>query len=66
MTLSTLKIGRREFVVVPRKDFERLQRKAGLLSDEDAQDVAESIRRLNDPCEKRIPWEQVKKHAGLV
>jgi len=32
MTLSTLKIGRREFVVVPRKDFERLQRKADLLT----------------------------------
>ena len=65
MTLSTLKIGQREFVVVPRKDFERLQRKAELLSDEDAQYLTESLRRLNDPKEKRIPWDQVKMRAGL-
>lgn len=66
MTLSTLKIGRREYVVVPRRDFERIQRKAQLLSDQDAADIAESLRRLNDPKEKRVPWEQVKKHAGLA
>jgi len=66
MTLSTLKIGRREFVVVPRRDFERLQRKAELLTDQDANDLTESLRRLNDPREKRIPWDQVKKHAGLA
>ena len=65
MTLSTLKIGRREFVVIPRKDFDRLRRKADLLTDEDAQDLMESVRRLNDPHEKRIPWDQVKKRAGL-
>jgi hypothetical protein len=66
MTVSTLKIGKREFVVVPRRDFERIQRKAQMLSDEDAAEVAEALRRLNDPKETRIPWEQVKKRAGLA
>ncbi len=65
MTHSTLKIGKDEYVVVARKDFERLQRKADLLSDEDAADLAESVRRLNDPREKRVPWDKVKKRAGL-
>jgi hypothetical protein len=63
MTVSTLKIGKQEYVVVPRKDFDQLRRKADLLSDEDAADVTESIRRLNDPKEKRIPWSRVKKRA---
>jgi hypothetical protein len=47
VTVSTLKIGKREFVVVPRKDFERLRRKAEL-SSEDAGDVAESSRRMKE------------------
>jgi PHD/YefM family antitoxin component YafN of YafNO toxin-antitoxin module len=66
MTVSKLKIGRREYVLVSRKDFEQLRRKADLLSDEDAADVAECIKRLNDPREKRIPWDKVKHLAGLV
>ena len=66
MTLSTLKIGSREFVVVVRKDFEHLRRKADLLTNQDASDLAESLRRLNDPNEKRVPWKQVKKRAGLT
>ena len=65
VTVSTLKIAGREYVVVPRKDFDRLRRKADLLSEQDANDLAESLRRLSDPAEKRIPWEQVKKRAGL-
>ena len=37
----------------------------GVSPDADAQDVTESFRRLNDPREERIPWDQVKKRAGL-
>ena len=65
MRLSTFTIGRREYVVVPRKDFERMRRKADLLTDEDAADVTECLRRLSDPSEKRISWDKVKKRAGL-
>jgi len=63
MAATTLTIGKKDYVVVPRKDYERLLRKAGLT---DEADVAESIRRLNDPKEKRIPWSHVKKRAGLA
>lgn len=66
MTLSTLRIGKQEYVVVPRKDFDRLQRKAALLSDQDAAELKESIQRLDDPREKRIPWSRVKARAGLA
>jgi len=63
MAATTLTIGKKDYVVVPRKDYERLLRKAGLT---DEADVAESILRLNDPNEKRIPWSHVKKRAGLA
>ena len=66
MRLSTFTIGRREYVIVPRKDFDRLRHKAELLPDEDAADVAECLRRLNDPREKRVSWDKVKKRAGLA
>jgi hypothetical protein len=65
MSVSKLKIGRLEYVVIPRKDFERLKRKADLLSDPDALDVAESNFRLNNPKEMRIPWARVKRRARL-
>jgi hypothetical protein len=65
LTISTFKLGKREYVIVPRKDFDRMEQKSRLLSDDDAADLAESLRRLKDPAEKRIPWEQVKKRAGL-
>jgi hypothetical protein len=65
-SIATLKIGGREYVVMPRKDFERLRRKAELLTDEDAADIQESVRRLSDPREKRVAWEKVKKSAGLT
>jgi len=32
---------------------------------EDRQDVAVSVKRLADPKEKRIPYAQVRKQAGL-
>jgi hypothetical protein len=54
MTVSTLQIGKKKFAVLPLKDFEQLRRKADLLSDQDAADVADCIRRLNDPKEKRV------------
>ena len=66
MTVATLKIGRQEYVVVPRKDFERLQRQVSKVDPEDVADAAESLRRLRDPAEKRVPWSLVKKRAGLA
>lgn len=65
MSTSSFKIGRAEYVVVPRKVFEKMRKKAELLSDEEAADIAESQRRLGDPKEKRVPWSQVKKRAGI-
>ncbi|HTW94291.1 MAG TPA: hypothetical protein VMD30_05840 [Tepidisphaeraceae bacterium] len=66
MTVSTVRIGKREYVLLPRKDFDRLQRQAEQIREEEAEDVAESVRRLHDAKEKPISWEQVKRRAGLA
>ena len=73
MTVASLKIGKREFVVIPKREYERFQkwcnttRQAQMrLSAEDRADLAIALKRLNDPGEKRIRWSQVKKAAGLA
>ena len=52
MTVSTLKIGKREFVVIPKQDFDRLSAQADRQAQQDRQDagdVAESRRRMKEP-----------------
>jgi hypothetical protein len=52
MTVQTLKIGRRDFVVLPKRDFDRLAAQARKQADQDRQDagdVAESRRRMKEP-----------------
>ena len=70
MTIANLTIGARKYAVIPWKEYVNFQKwksgkKAGGLSGEDQADINESLRRINDPKEKRIPWNQVKKRAGL-
>jgi hypothetical protein len=51
MTLQTLKIGKREFVVVPKRDYDRLAAQAHRQAEQDRQDagdVAESGRRMKE------------------
>jgi len=52
MTVQTLKLGGREFVVLPKRQFERMAAQAQKQADQDRQDagdVAESRRRMKEP-----------------
>ena len=52
MTVQTLKIGKREFVLLLKRDFERiaaLARRQNEQDRQDAGDVAESRRRMKEP-----------------
>jgi hypothetical protein len=52
MTVQTLKIGKREFVLLSKRDFERLAAQARRQSEQDRQDAgdaAESRRRRKQP-----------------
>jgi hypothetical protein len=62
MTIQTLTLGKRKFVVIPEKDFRRLQRKAGEISNQDKGDIAEAKRREHEPA---VPLEAVRKRLGL-
>ncbi len=69
MTASTINIEGRKFRVIPEQDYQAMKtalRQQQRQAAEDRADAAESVRRLNDPHEKRIPWAQVKKRAGLA
>ena len=71
MTVSNLKIGRRSFVVVPERDFDRMLRESRgyrQLLNEDAAlgKLAEKeLKAFRNSGSKGIPWAQVKKELGL-
>jgi hypothetical protein len=71
MAVANLKIGRRKFVVVPERDFIRIQRES-----EHYRRLVNEDRILGELAEKELkafrkngrpgtPWEQVKKELGL-
>jgi len=64
MAVQTVRLGRSEFVLLPKKDFTRLQRRAGELTEQDLGDIAESKRRLASP-QRSIPLSEVRKRLGL-
>ncbi len=71
MTIANLKIGRQKFVVVPERDFDRMQQenkeyqrlvKEDLVLGKLAEKELKSLRKGG---RKTIPWAQVKKELGL-
>jgi hypothetical protein len=66
MTVQTLTIGKRRYVVVPESDFNRLQRKAGA-REVRPQFAADAMRELNAyrKTRKAANWSQVKRRLGL-
>ena len=67
MTVSTLKIGSQEFVVVPKRDFERMRAQAkrqALQERQDAGDLAEVKRRKARGPSK--PYSELQKKSGLM
>ena len=76
MSVQTLKLGGRDYVIVPKKDFQDLKerakakpptvRKPRRLTAQDRGDIAEAIRRLNDPNDKPVSYEVARKRLGLA
>lgn len=62
MAIQTLIIGKRKFVLIPEKDFRRLQLKAEQISAQDKGDIAEAKRREREPS---VPLHAVRKRLGL-
>ena len=62
MTVQTLKIGGKSFVLVAEKDFRKLQQRADEITAQDRGDVAESRRRMKEPGGKTLA--QIRKELG--
>jgi len=71
MTIANLKIGRQNFVVVPQRDFARLQRgsesyRQMLEEDRALGELAvKELKAFRKGGSKGIPWEKVKKELRL-
>jgi len=63
MTVQTVKLGSRKFVIVPEKDFRRLQERAEEITLQDRGDVLEHRRRMKEPGGKTLA--QIRKELGL-
>ena len=62
MTVQTVKLAGKNFVIVPEKDFRRLQKQASGAAAID-RDLAEHRRRMKEPGGKSLA--QVRKELGL-
>jgi hypothetical protein len=62
MTVQTVKLGGKRFVIVPEKDFRRLQEKAEEIAAADKGDIAEARRREREPS---VSLAAVRKRLGL-
>jgi len=75
MTVQTVKLGRERFVLLKEKDYRQLKAKAARhdaprrsrkLTAQDRGDIAEARRRLSDPSDRVIPYdERARKGLGL-
>jgi hypothetical protein len=74
MTVQTVKLGGRDFVIVPKAHYRKLERWASAakwggksrrstLPDEG--DVAEALRRLKDPTDREVPYAEARQRLGL-
>ena len=66
MTVQMLTLAGKRFVILRERDFTRMQRALKELSDLDCADIALARKRLADPKEKPVPYDQVRKELGLA
>jgi hypothetical protein len=66
MAVQTIKLGRKKFVILPEKDFQRMSKTLDELAAQDRADIRLARKRLGDPKEKPIPYESVRKELGLA
>jgi hypothetical protein len=76
MTVQTVKLAGREFVIVPKSHYRKLERSAGAAAKstcksrrsiaQEKGDIAEALRRLDDPADREIPYAEARKRLGLA
>jgi hypothetical protein len=61
MAAQTIKLLGKEFVLIPKREFERMQARLDQQARQDRGDVAEARRRATEPS---IPLQEVRKRLG--
>ena len=64
MTIQTVRLGKKKFVIVPEEDFRRLQMRAEEVSEQDKGDIAEAKRRKAAGPAKQ--YAALRKKLGLA
>jgi hypothetical protein len=64
MTIQTVQLSGRRFVIIPEREFERLRRKAEESEAQDRRDIAESKRRRSEGPAR--PYSALRKKLGLT
>ena len=66
MTVQTLKIGKREFILVPKRDFEKLAAQARRQMEDDywTTSALEAEAKSRSRGEKPMPFEEVERELG--
>jgi len=65
MTLQTVKLAGKRFVIVPEKEFQRMSNALNEFAARDRADIRLAKKRMGDPKQKPIPYEKVRKELGL-
>lgn len=63
MSIQTLTLAGRDFVILPKREYERLRVRAGESLREDQADVATAKRRRKEPAR---PYAELRKELGLT
>jgi hypothetical protein len=73
MTVASLKIGKREFVVIPKREYARFEawkagspRRRERVGEEDRRDIELARRRLRDPRQTPVPYAKARRELGLA
>jgi len=64
MTVQTVRLGKKKFVILAEEDFRRLQLRADEISEQDKGDIAEAKRRKGAGPAK--PYAGLRKKLGLA
>ena len=71
MTMATLKIGKREFVAIPKREYERFvawkaeaPHRRERVGEEDRRDAALARRRLRDPRQTPVPYAKARRELA--
>ena len=66
MTLQTVELAGKRFVILPEKDFQRMTKTLNELAAQDRADIRLAKKRLSDPKQKPIPYTKVREELGLA